>query len=120
MINLTSLKEIKKNESTNKTILSKLPNNFYSDCSEELEKLFKDGDYDRFTEFQNVMVRIHEQRIGKILNSVMYRSVSKIDNALPNLTEDEAVLFNNLVESIHKNIDDVDLLVNGYYLQEVR
>ena len=120
MITLKSLKEIKKKEQNSRTILSKLPDNFYNDCAEALEQLFKDGDYDRFKEFQNTMVRLHEQRIGKLLNSIMYRSVSSLGNNVPNLTEDETVLFNSLIDCIHKNVDDVDLLVNGYYLQKVR
>ena len=116
-----TLEKIRKKEASSKTALSSLPNDFYKDCQEALDYAFKTNDYQGFTDIQRLVQNIHQIRQGKLLNFAIYRSIRNRDLESPdNILPHEEKLLNQFLASLNENNDDFDVLLNGYYFQEVR
>ena len=117
-----TLEKIRKKESSNKSGLSQLPNDFYKDCQEALDYAFKTNDYQLFSDIQRLVHNIHEMRQGKLLTFAIYRSIRNkgIDNSIENILPHEEKILNQFLTSLHENNEDLDVMLNGYYFQEVR
>ena len=122
-MDIKTLKKIRQKESNIKVGLSELPMHFYEDCREALDYSFKSNNYREFQDIQSLVQNIHEIRQGKLLNYAIYRSVNSRlieSNPIENILKDEEELLNSFLSALAKNNEDIDLLLDGYYFQEVR
>lgn len=121
MLDFKTIERIRKSERLNRAGLSKLPDDFYEDCQEAMDEAFKRGDYDLFRDLQRVVQNINEVRQGKILNIAIFRS-ARFDKMDPvfNILPHEEKMLSQMINVIHDSNDALDLILNGYYSQNVR
>ena len=120
MLDLKTIERIRKSEHLNSAGLSKLPDGFYEDCQEAMDDAFKSGDYRLFRDLQRIVQNINEVRQGKILNIAIYRS-ARSDKMEPvfNILPHEEKMLSQMINVIQDSNDALDLILNGYYSQNV-
>lgn len=120
-MNVKTLETLRKKESSSKSELQMLPSNFFEDCKQAMDHAFKSQDYRGFVDIQRLVKNINQMRQGKILKFAIYRSIGsghleKPENILPH----EEKLLNKFMNNLLEHNDELDLMLDGYYFQEVK